>query len=252
MDPQESKIYLRVLVFCVLLAIIIAGFIISFVRQQKKLIHEKLMAEINTSEEERKKLSSDLHDDLGPVLATIKIYVNALSQQDERDKKLIANINKYLDGGIMHVRTMANGLLPNTLQRKGLQKALEEYVDNITLYVPFEIHLLFQEPLPDLNEEASLNIYRIIQEIITNTIKHSRAKVLQLNFERRNNTLEIYTEDDGVGFDYTDHNFVPGGNGLSNIKSRIEMLKGKCTIYSREGEGARYVLAIPITKHIAA
>jgi two-component system, NarL family, sensor kinase len=250
MDAEESKIYIRILIFSVLLAIIIIGFTVSFFKQQRKFNKEKIKAEIRTSEEERKKLSSDLHDDLGPILATIKIYVNALSQKNDGDKDLISNINKYLDGGIMRIRAMANGLMPNTLQRKGLKKALEEYIFNIESYVPFEIHFLFPDLQLSLTSEAELNMYRIIQEVITNTIKHSKATVLQLNFEKKENTLMIYTIDNGVGFEYTDHNFVSSGYGLSNIKSRMEMLEGKYTIYSRPGEGIRYTLAVPIIKHL--
>src|SRR3954470_4830774 len=108
MDAEESKIYLRILIFSGLLAIILIGFMASFFKQQRKFNKEKIKAEIRTSEEERKKLSSDLHDDLGPILATIKIYVNALSQKIDGDKELISNINKYLDGGIMRIRAMAN------------------------------------------------------------------------------------------------------------------------------------------------
>jgi len=248
MDAKESEVYLRILLFSVLLAIIIIGFTVSFFKQQRKLNKEKIRAEIYTSEEERKKLASDLHDDLGPILATIKIYVNALSKKDDQDKQLIDNINKYLDGGIMRVKIMANGLMPNTLQRKGLQKALEEYVFNIEAYVQFKIHFIFPDMELSLGPEAELNIYRVIQEVITNTIKHAKAGVLQLNFERKDNNLMIYTIDDGIGFGYTDHNFVSTGYGISNIKSRIEMLEGKYTIYSRPGEGIRYTFAVPLKK----
>jgi two-component system, NarL family, sensor kinase len=246
MDAEESKVYLKVLIFSLLLTIIIIGFVVSFYKQQKKFNREKVKAEIRTSEAERRKLSSDLHDDLGPIMATIKIYVNAITQHTDQDRHLIGNINKYLDNGITMIREMANMLMPKTLERNGLRKALEGYVFNIENYVPFSIHFLFTETELGFNKEAELNLYRIIQEIITNTIKYSQATILQLNFEVEDNNLMIYTSDNGKGFDYKEHNFVSTGYGLSNIKSRVEILNGKYFLYSRPGEGVRYELVIPM------
>jgi two-component system, NarL family, sensor kinase len=248
MDAKESEVYLGILLFSILLAIIIIGFTVSYFKQHRKLNREKIKAEIYTSETEKKKIASDLHDDLGPILATIKIYVNALSLKEGQDKELIKNINKYLDGGIMRVKTMANGLMPNTLQRKGLKQALEEYIFNIETYVKFNITLHFPEMKLQLGSTAELNIYRVIQEIITNTIKHSKASELRLNFEKKDNNLLIQTSDNGCGFAYTDHNFNSTGYGISNIKSRIEMLEGKYNIYSRPGEGISYAFFLPLNK----
>lgn len=250
MDTEESKVYLKVIIFSLFLTIIIIGFVVSFYKQQKKFSKEKVKAEIRTSEVERKKLSSDLHDDLGPILATIKIYVNSLTPQNGQDTQLVSNINKYLDNGIAMIRGMANTLMPKTLERNGLQKALESHIEHIENYTPFAIHFLANETLPQLDKEAELNIYRIIQEIVTNTIKHSKASTLQINVEVGEHTLKLFTQDDGQGFDYTDHNFTSTGNGLSNIKSRVEMLSGKCSIYAKPGGGVRYEIAIPILKNI--
>jgi two-component system, NarL family, sensor kinase len=243
MDAEESKVYLKVLIFSLLLTVIIIGFVISFYRQQKKFNREKVKAEIRTTEAERKKLSSDLHDDLGPIMATIKIYVNALTQRTEQDRELI---NKYLDNGINMIREMANMLMPKTLERSGLRKALEGYVFHIENYVPFKIHFFFPETELHYSKEEELNLYRIIQEIITNTIKHSAATALQLNFEAEDGNFMIYTSDNGNGFDYREHNFVSTGYGLSSIKSRVEILNGKYFLYSKPGEGVRYELAIPL------
>jgi len=249
MDAKESEVYLGILLFSVLLAIIIGAFTISYFKQHRKLNREKIRAEIYASEEEKKKIASDLHDDLGPILATIKIYVNALSPNSDKDRDLVQHINKYLDGGIMRAKVIANGLMPNTLQRKGLQKALEEYIFNIESYVQFKIDYVFPDMQLSLKSDSELNIYRVIQEIITNTIRHSKASTLQLTFERREDNLLIHTADNGIGFGYTDHNFVSTGYGISNIKSRIEMLEGKYSIYSRPGEGIRYAFSIPLQKN---
>jgi two-component system, NarL family, sensor kinase len=246
MDEQESKIYLKVVVFSVLLAIILIGFVVSFFRQQKQFNKERVKAEIRTSEAERKKMASDLHDDLGPILATIKIYVNALTSANPQDKDLVTHINKYLDLGINRIREMANVLMPKALERSGLQRALESYITQIEQYVGFKIHFFCPETPLGLSKEAELHLYRVIQEVITNTIKHANAGVLQIHLEVEDDQLKIYTSDDGAGFDYTGHNFVSTGYGLSNIKSRIELLAGKTIIRAGVDEGVRYELTIPL------
>lgn len=249
MDEQESKIYLKVVVFSILLAIILIGFVVSFFRQQKQFNKERVKAEISTSEAERKKMASDLHDDLGPILATIKIYVNALTSSNPQDKDLVTHINKYLDLGIVRIREMANVLMPKALERSGLQRALESHIAQLEPYVGFKIHFFYPESPLGLSKEAELHLYRIIQEIITNTIKHANAGVLQIHFEVEDEQLKIYTSDDGAGFDYTGHNFVSAGYGLSNIKSRIELLAGKTLIRAGMGEGVRYELTVPLQKN---
>jgi two-component system, NarL family, sensor kinase len=248
MDASESRIYLKVLVFSLLLATVLIGFVVSFYKQQKQFNKERVKAEIRTIEEERKKMSSNLHDDLGPVLATIKIYANAITSTNEQDMELVGSINKYLDKGINMIRGMANALLPRTLERNGLRSALEVYIAQIEQYVPFKIHFFFPDIFLGLSKEAELHLYRIVQEIITNTIKHAHASVLQINAEIEDGYLKIYTVDDGKGFDYTNHNFVQMGCGLSNIKSRVELLAGKSIMLAGKNEGVRYELIIPIQK----
>jgi signal transduction histidine kinase len=248
MDTEDKKVFIKILIFCSLLAALLIGFIVSFFKQQKKLNNEKIKAEINTSEEVKKKFATDLHDDLGPILATIKIYVNALTQKEISDKKLVKNLNTYLDLGISRVKAMANDLLPNTLQRKNLIMALEEYIAHIKTYVYFDIEFSYENFDVILNDEAKLNIYRIIQEIMTNTIKYSQAGKLKIKMVQKEYYLLITTIDNGVGFLYTDHNYVSSGYGISNIKSRVEVMDGTYTIFSRPGEGTKYLLAIPLKK----
>lgn len=249
MDAADSRIYLKVLVFSLLLATVLIGFVVSFYKQQKRFNKERVKAEIRTIEEERKKMSFDLHDDLGPVLAAIKIYANAITSTNKQDRELVERINKYLDRGISMTRGMANALMPKTLERNGLRSALEAHITQIEQYVPFKIHFLFPEAPLGLSKEAELHLYRIVQEILTNTIKHAQASVLQINADITDGLLKIYTADDGKGFDNTNHNFIPMGCGLSNIKSRVELLAGKAILHASKNGGVQYELTVPIQKN---
>jgi two-component system, NarL family, sensor kinase len=249
MDAAETKLYLKVVIFSLLLATILIGFVISFYRQQKHFHKERVKAEIRSSEAERRKLSSDLHDDLGPVLAAIKIYANALTPTQENDQQLVDNITKYLDKAIVMIREMSNELMPKTLELNGLRCALEAYIAQIEKYSTFKIHFFFTEQPLQLNKEAELHLYRVILEIITNTIRHARARELQIHAVLEDGYLKIDTADDGCGFDYTGHHFVPMGNGLFNIKSRVDLLAGKWALHTGRNKGVRYELAVPINKN---
>ncbi len=249
MDSEESKHYLRLFIFCVILAVVIASFVFAFFKQQSAFNKEKLKVVIHALESERIRLASDLHDDLGPVMATVRIYVNALSQSTINDKELTRQINDYLDNGIRLIRETANVLMPKALEKTGVLKALEDYIAHIEQYITFRIHFVFPAIALQLDRESELNIYRIVQEIITNTIRHAKATTLQIVFEIDNTQLIIFTNDDGVGFSTKQSDFISNGNGLSNIRSRIAIMNGHFTIHAQAGQGVQFELTIPLTNN---
>jgi signal transduction histidine kinase len=135
--------------------------------------------------------------------------------------------------------------MPNILQRKGLRKALEEFVANMEPIVHFEFHFVFPEFPTNLNKEMELNIYRIIQEIVTNTIKHSDCTRLEIIFSKSENNLYINSFDNGVGFNQSEMRLNTTGCGISNIKNRINLLNGKIAIQSNPLDGTKYSIVIP-------
>jgi signal transduction histidine kinase len=248
MGQKEINIYIGILIFSLLLLVIVVSYIVSYVNQTKRLNKEKLDAEVRGSELARKKISSDLHDDLGPVLATIKIYVNSITANSAKDIGLVQKINTNLDACLHQVRAMANTLMPNTLDRKGLKKAVEEFCENMETVVNFDIHLAFDNNFVVTNKDDEVNIYRIVQEIVTNTINHANAKALEIIFEANEHSLLISTIDNGRGFEHNEYNYNGKGCGLSNIKNRVHLLNGKVSIDTRPNEGVKYNITIPNLK----
>src|SRR5262245_19620588 len=134
MDPNETKIYTVILIAGGVLGIILVYFIINIIRQQRRnlsLHNEKIQAEITTLENERKRIASDLHDDLGPLLSAVKLQINSVEVPDGEDQELIEKSSLYIDAILTRIREISNNLMPQVLSRKGLVIALREFIDNL-------------------------------------------------------------------------------------------------------------------------
>lgn len=247
MDSQETNIYNAVLITALVLGTIIGYFIISIIRQQRRnleLHRLNILAEITTLEKERARIAADLHDELGPILSAIKFKINSVDTPDEEDQYQLDKASAHIDDLIGRMRAIAANLMPNTLVRKGLVAALHEFINNIT---PSATHITLQHTeLPEINQEKSINIYRIVQEIVHNTAKHAKASELQIEIMTRANNLILTTHDNGVGFDYHNKLKENSGLGLRNLKSRAEIMGGNVSIESRPAKGTSYIFEIPL------
>ena len=170
MHTSETQFYTAVIVAAIALGIIIIVFIVTMIRHQRRnamLNRMRIRAEINTLEKERKRIATDLHDELGPILSAVRIQINHLTHSDEADRKIIDFANKHIDDAIAKTREISYNLLPSTLVRKGMVRAVQEYINKLS--ETHELHITFISPDMQLPAEMSINIYRIIQEIIHNT-----------------------------------------------------------------------------------
>ena len=205
----------------------------------------KLLAEITTLENERARIANDLHDELGPILSAVKLRTNNLEIRTDEDKEELEMINKNIDDMMKKMRTISNDLLPNTLRRKGLIAAITESVNNANLLKGLSIQF-HHENVPELSKEKSVNLFRILQEIIHNTLKHSAAKELKIELTSKNEVLYLISEDDGSGFDYSSLIKESSGLGLRSLLSRAEIMDGEMFVESKLGKGTRYIFEIPL------
>lgn len=247
MHTPEEKFYTAVAIAASVLGVIILYFIITMIRHQRrnvKLYKNRIRAEISTLEKERKRIAGDLHDELGPLLSAVRIQINHIQQQSKEDKEIVAFANKHIDSILTKTREISYNLLPNTLVRKGLVKALEEYVNKLS-----EIHALDISYTADevaLDKEQEINIYRILQEIIHNTIKHSGATQLIIKLRVQGDLLLLMTADNGHGFNYEQQVENNNGLGLINLQSRTEILNAKFSYESDPKTGTKYIFEIPL------
>ena len=248
MYTEETSIYAAVLITSVTLGIIIAYFIISIVKQQRRTLElqkASILAELSAMEKERARIAADLHDDLGPILSVIKFQVDQVEGVSGEEKEQLMQASLYLDGLITRMREIANNLMPTALHRKGLVTAIEEFISKAKETGNLEINFSYPESL-QLPEETSINIYRAIQEVVHNCIKHAGASELKILLSKKNGLLTILCRDNGKGFDYAKVAKESGGIGLKSLKNRTEMMGGTMEVESKEGKGTAFLFEIPV------
>ncbi len=247
MDTNETKIYNVILIASIILGAIIGYFIYTIVKNQRLnlVLHKnKLEAEITTLENERKRIAADLHDELGTVLSTVKLQINCLDTTSHTDKDIINKASNHLDNIVSRIREISNNLMPQALLRKGLQTAINEFIDNLQQVYSLQIIFLFADNII-LPADSEIHLYRIMLEIIQNTIKHAMATELKIEFKKDKKNLVIIVTDNGIGFDTSGVFKNKTGLGLRNIISRVEILKGTIYLNSLQGKGTEYLIEIP-------
>lgn len=250
MHSEENQFYTALAVAVTILVLIIIYFIITMVRHQRNnlLLHRSnLRAEISTLENERKRIASDLHDELGPLLSTVRIHINHLDSDDKAEQEVIGKSSQLIDEVISKIREISYNLLPNTLIRHGLVRAVEEYIRKLAGAHELQITLKCSEDFR-LPPETEVNIYRIIQEITHNTIKHAHATQLGIELRREGNQLLLTTADNGSGFDYEEKRKESKGLGLVNLQSRAEVMNATFVFRSEPKLGSNYFFEIPLNQ----
>lgn len=231
----------------IIIGIVVILFISAIVRQQRKVSYwqqARIAAEINTLEAERKRIAGDLHDELGPMLSAIKLQINHLEPEDETEHAVLEKSSKQIDNIIQRFREISYDLLPNTLVRKGFIKATHEYISKLKALHPLEID--FDTVDFSLKPEQEVNLYRVIQEIMQNTIKHARATKLHINIIKKDKSIFLQTKDDGIGFNYNEKSLEAKGVGLLSLQSRAQLLGGQLAVHTQPGSGTIFEIEIAL------
>ena len=210
--------------------------------------HNVLSAMIEGQEEERKRISAELHDGLGQLLGAINL--NLLHLETDAKKSSTAKLNKTLHTirellvmAGSELRSISHNLAPPLLVELGLVKALEEYCKSAGKDYKVKIAFKARNMKNKLEGSLKLAVFRIVQELIYNSIKHSNSKNMEVEVERNATHLILTVSDMGKGFDPAKHS---NGLGLQNIKTRAQVHNGKVKIYSKPGKGAVVQVFIPV------
>jgi len=254
LEKKKSQNYLLFILLGSLLFILVSGYLTYRNRQKKALLKQKeqeqeiqnLKSEQDRNlfgvmmegvEQERKRLAADLHDGLGGRLSGISIKLSKLSELD-KVKKVVPEFNDILgniDDSLQELRGIARNLMPETLLKYGLKAALEDYCSTLK-YKDTNIVLQHYSTEEIKNRSTKLTVYRIIQELINNSLKHAKATEILVQFIYDKNKIDITVEDDGIGFDPSSVNQAKG-LGLMNLKNRVNYLNGKIEVHSVINEG---------------
>ncbi len=239
---------------CKLVTITEQDFILWIARDitgRKEIEKRILGAIIDTEERERERFAKDLHDGLGPLLSTIKLYANELgsnsiTKQDRR--KYIQQMNEMIDDAINSTRSISNNLTPHVISKYGLVKAINSFIKKINTIHKIDIHFKAVDADRKYNRTIELVFFRVITELINNTVKHASADNINIILEVINNKLILSYRDDGIGFDPEEAiKRSPEGIGLKNIKSRVESVNGSVNFYNHEGIGTNIKIKVNLS-----
>lgn len=202
----------------------------------KKMEDEKqqilLNASIKFQEEERNRIAADLHDDVGPLLATARLYLNEnmINQEPASQLQSIFSAKQIIDDAIQLIRNISHSMMPPTLKNFGLESAMSDLFQKINGSGSLNASVRFHDYRTRLKMEQELLIFRIIQELVNNIIKHSHAGFIHLTQNANATHSYLRLHHDGHGIIQTEFerlNHVSTGLGLKNIASRIKVLNGR-------------------------
>lgn len=206
---------------------------------ERKMMEQKIMEAIfKTQEESQGKYAQELHDGLGPVLSTVKMYIEWLCNDKNtlNIDKIKANAISAVDEAINQAKEIANNLSPHVLQRFGLVNALKNYSDRLK-----ENHRASVEIVSRLNDRLSpdveIMLYRVLLECLNNSVKYAQAEKIMIHLDKQVQKVIVNYADNGNGFDVARTLKETNGMGLFNIQNRIKLIGGEISIRSALGKG---------------
>lgn len=206
---------------------------------------------VSTQEEERSRIARELHDEVGVKLSTLKLFLSSLTDTDESVRQnsglnsLFIQSRDLIGEAMQDVRRLLLNLSPSVLEEFGYLIAVKTLIDKLNYTGKMNISFSSFGFESRLHKDYELSIYRMTQELIHNTIKHSRAKNVTLTAGLRDEMIILMVEDDGKGFRVSD---VGLGYGLHNLRIRTQLMKGIMLIDSQPGKGTHITIEIPYQK----
>lgn len=235
---------LVVIVFLCLLIFFLAIVVKNF-RVRQKAESDVKDAIISTQENEQNRIAEDLHDDIGPMLSAIKLQVSALSDadKDELNESLIT-IESYLNQAINNVRAVARNLSSQLIVKFGLEQSLRDNISIVSSLKRVNINFVFELKEYKLLASQEINFYRIIREMLNNSVKHSNCENIWISLVYNNQSILLAYSDDGRADEKVDST---KSMGQTNIRNRVNLLNGVIKNFSDDfTTGAKYEFIFPV------
>jgi len=207
--------------------------------EEEKIIKQKEItnAVFAAQEKERSEIGRELHDNVNQLLGAVRLYVDMARKDDPNRDSYLATSSKHTLTAIEEIRKLSKILITPLINERGLVDSIKDISEDIMLVHPIKIIFNtdgFNES--SLTDKFKLDIFRIVQEQINNTLKHAQAEKILINFKEINGRLLVSLSDDGIGFDTTKRK---SGSGITNIKSRAELYNGIMQLTSEVGQGTQ-------------
>lgn len=255
-DLIQKSLFIFICLIALLAALVTWNFI-SNIRLSKekiqKLEEEKevhsLQSMLFAQEEERKRISRDLHDSIGSLISSAKLYLSNAEEQISKVQELdiVHSAESILERASLEIRRVAHDMMPGILTKLGLIEGIESFFDSIRSANKMVVSFTHDPYEERFSEPSEIMLYRIVQELVNNSIKHSQAGEIKLMVQINEDVTLFDYRDDGIGFDVALHKDLIH-YGLNSIGSRIRFLEGTYTIQSEEGEGVHYRIEFNTSK----
>lgn len=249
---QETDILIMMIVTSGMMLLLSGFFVYVVIIYQRKARAKQLElfnAVMEAQEAEQGRIARDLHDHLGPTLSVIKMQIDAISDDglDEVDAQIRKDVISQMEHAINDLRGIAHNLIPKTFTEYGFIKSLDYYILRIKEFN--NIHITYSLPTWDttIDRNFEITLFRILQELFQNTLKHAQAQHIQLKMYIENKVLTIHYTDDGVGL--KENNDISKGIGLSNMANRTVLLNGSMQLNKQLQSGFEIVFTFKLTPH---
>lgn len=242
------------------LLLLAGGVVLFFIIYQKRLLRQQLLlreveaaykeellhSNIEQVEAERKRVAKDLHDEVGSIFSTLRLKMTQLSNAGlETDNKMLQESRDIIDAGLKSVRRISHDILPPSLELFGLPDALEDLCSKLTGGPEMTAVFTADADFPRMDQKIELGLYRVVQELVNNCIRHAEASKITLHLQHKGTNIVLIYSDNGKGFN---PELLQGakGLGLKNIEARISQIKGKVEWVTQPGQGLKTIITIPL------
>jgi signal transduction histidine kinase len=228
---------------CIVMAVLFANKLVNYINhlneQRHHLSQQLLSTAIKTEERSRSQFAKELHDGMGPLLSSVKMSLSAISTDNlnKEQQDILQNSRLMIDEAIRSVREISNNMSPQVLQDFGLSRGVHNFISRIQSF--YNVDIEFRSGIHDERFDNNVEVvfYRVICELVNNSLKHSGCSEIRLSLSVSGDELELQYSDNGRGFD--PQAVLDCGMGLSNINSRVNTLNGSFDITSSKGKGMR-------------
>lgn len=257
---MKDNVYMLILLAMLGTALLVVSFIVLQIRSQNKvllqkrkmqeaeLFHQKALLEamITSQEAERKRIGMDLHDEVGVVLAALRMNMEKMAADSDAYAISLASLKSGVDRVMENVRHIAHSLSPRISGSFGFYDAVHELTDAVNRFgkITVEVHFPEQHQPVFADGQHAMALYRVLAELISNTVKHARAAGIKIGVTLANGRMEIEYEDNGRGMSAGDRQIT--GMGLHNIESRLAMIGASWQVHTEPGKGYRMFISTPL------
>ncbi|MDP4262150.1 MAG: ATP-binding protein [Bacteroidota bacterium] len=243
-------------IFVLLLMVVAFMLFRVYLKRKNKLLLEKermsiqfqqtlLQSKLEIQEQTFHDISQELHDNIGQLLSLVSIHLNTLDPLHDTDK--ITLMDELLGKAITDLRNLSHSLDADFIRNNGWTGPVQKLLNNLQNTGKFTTGVQMDEELPALGNEKPIILFRMIQEVIHNIIKHAAANTIYLKAKKENGRLVITIKDNGRGFS---DEAVSDGAGLRNLGNRAKMIDADLTINSQPGEGTQVIISIKTTDNL--